>query len=49
MRVAAISDTHDRQSWEIPNCDVFIHAGDMSDEDLCRLRICQRRLRNGLV
>lgn len=23
-------DTHGRQSWEIPNCDVFIHAGDMT-------------------
>jgi Icc-related predicted phosphoesterase len=30
MRVAAISDTHGRQGWEIPTCDVFIHAGDMT-------------------
>ncbi|AEU37598.1 metallophosphoesterase family protein [Granulicella mallensis] len=30
MRVAAISDTHGRQNWEMPNCDVFIHAGDMT-------------------
>jgi hypothetical protein len=30
MRVAAISDTHGRKSWEMPNCDVFIHAGDMT-------------------
>jgi Icc-related predicted phosphoesterase len=30
MKVAAISDTHGRQNWEIPNCDVFIHAGDMT-------------------
>ena len=30
MRVAAISDTHGRRNWEIPECDVFIHAGDMT-------------------
>lgn len=30
MKVAAISDTHGRRSWEMPNCDVFIHAGDMT-------------------
>jgi len=30
MRIAAISDTHGRQNWEIPACDVFIHAGDMT-------------------
>jgi Icc-related predicted phosphoesterase len=30
MRIAAISDTHGRQGWEIPGCDVFIHAGDMT-------------------
>src|ERR1700678_2109640 len=30
MRVAAISDTHGRRNWEIPSCDVFIHAGDMT-------------------
>jgi Icc-related predicted phosphoesterase len=30
MKVAAISDTHGRQNWEMPNCDVFIHAGDMT-------------------
>jgi Icc-related predicted phosphoesterase len=30
MRIAAISDTHGRQNWEMQNCDVFIHAGDMT-------------------
>ena len=30
MRVAAISDTHGRQNWNIPSCDVFIHAGDIT-------------------
>jgi Icc-related predicted phosphoesterase len=30
MKVAAISDTHGRQNWEMPACDVFIHAGDMT-------------------
>ena len=30
MRIAAIGDTHGHRDWEIPSCDVFIHAGDMS-------------------
>jgi Icc-related predicted phosphoesterase len=30
VRVAAISDTHGRQNWVMPPCDVFIHAGDMT-------------------
>jgi Icc-related predicted phosphoesterase len=30
MIVAAISDTHGRDGWTIPPCDVFIHAGDMT-------------------
>lgn len=30
MKIAAISDTHGRQDWVIPPCDVFIHAGDMT-------------------
>jgi Icc-related predicted phosphoesterase len=36
MRVAAISDTHGRQNWEIPGCDVFIHAGDMTAQGSLR-------------
>ncbi|MGI4758799.1 MAG: metallophosphoesterase [Janthinobacterium lividum] len=30
MRIVAISDTHGRQAWTIPPCDVFIHAGDIT-------------------
>ena len=30
MRVAAISDTHGRQNWDVASCDVFIHAGDIT-------------------
>lgn len=30
MIVACISDTHGRQGWMIPECDVFIHAGDIT-------------------
>ena len=30
MRVAAISDTHGRQNWTVPSCEVFIHAGDIT-------------------
>ena len=30
MRVAAISDTHGRENWTIPPCDVFVHAGDIT-------------------
>lgn len=30
MRIAVISDTHGRQGWTIPECDVFIHAGDIT-------------------
>ena len=30
MRVAAISDTHGRQNWVMPSCDVFVHAGDIT-------------------
>ncbi len=30
MRIAAISDTHSRQNWAVPSCDVFIHAGDIT-------------------
>lgn len=30
VKVAAISDTHGREGWIIPDCDVFIHAGDMT-------------------
>ena len=30
MRVAAISDTHGRQNWTVPSCNVFIHAGDIT-------------------
>lgn len=30
MRVAAISDTHGRDGWRVPPCDVLVHAGDMT-------------------
>ena len=30
MRVAVISDTHGRQNWLMPTCDVFVHAGDIT-------------------
>jgi len=30
MKIAAISDTHGRQGWVIPDCDVFVHAGDIT-------------------
>ncbi len=30
MRVAVTSDTHGRQNWEMPPCDVFVHAGDIT-------------------
>ena len=30
MKVAAISDTHGRQNWTVPSCDVFLHAGDIT-------------------
>jgi len=30
MIVAVTSDTHGRQGWIIPECDVFIHAGDIT-------------------
>lgn len=30
LKIAAISDTHGRQGWRLPECDVFIHAGDMT-------------------
>lgn len=29
MRVSAISDTHWKDGWTIPPCDVFIHCGDL--------------------
>lgn len=31
MRVACISDTHGRGGWRIPKCDVFVHAGDLTE------------------
>jgi len=36
MRVAAISDTHGRQNWDIPPCGVFIHAGDITAQGSLR-------------
>ena len=30
MRLAVISDTHGREGWEIPECDVLIHCGDIT-------------------
>ena len=30
MRVAVTSDTHGRQNWVMPPCDVFVHAGDIT-------------------
>lgn len=30
MKVAVVSDTHGRMGWEIPECDVFVHAGDIT-------------------
>lgn len=30
MKIAAISDTHGRDGWMTPDCDVFIHAGDIT-------------------
>ena len=30
MKIACISDTHGRQGWSIPKCDVFIHAWDIT-------------------
>lgn len=30
MKIAAISDTHGRDGWGVPQCDVFIHAGDIT-------------------
>ena len=30
MRVAVTSDTHGRQNWIMPSCDVFVHAGDIT-------------------
>ncbi len=30
MRVAVTSDTHGRQNWVMPQCDVFVHAGDIT-------------------
>ena len=30
MKVAAISDTHGRQNWTVPSCDMFLHAGDIT-------------------
>ncbi len=30
LRIAAVSDTHGRQAWTVPPCDVFVHAGDIT-------------------
>ncbi len=30
MKVAVTSDTHGRQNWVMPPCDVFVHAGDIT-------------------
>lgn len=42
LKIACISDTHGRDGWGIPECDVFVHAGDLTtggtvEETLFRL------------
>ena len=54
MLISAISDTHGRAGWDIPECDVFIHAGDMTawgslHETESLVRRLERQLERGLI